>query len=70
MDDATEAIVLANHYTSVQPVVNAIAWLEHRAVARKGAVSADKAELLAEVTWWVWIQARHLAGVLLAFDQC
>ena len=55
MDDATEAIVLANHYTSVQPVVNAIAWLEHRAVARKGAVSADKAELLAEVTWWVWI---------------
>jgi hypothetical protein len=49
--------------------MNTIPGLDHGTPARKGAVGADKRQLLAEVARGMGIEARHLASVLSALDQ-
>ena len=49
--------------------MNAVSGFNQGTPARQGAVSAHERQLLAEVTRWSRIEARHFAGILLALDE-
>ena len=49
--------------------MDAVAGLEHGAVARHSAVGTNKLKFRAQITGRVCIKAGHLAGVLLALDE-
>ena len=49
--------------------MDAVSGFEHGAPARKGTISVNKLELLAKVARGSRIEARHLAGILLALDE-
>ena len=69
MDEAAEAVELAYEDAAVQAATDAVAGFEHGAPAGYGAVVADEWQLLAEVARWSRMEARHLAGILLALDE-
>ena len=69
VQEAVDAMVLANQDAAVEAVVDAVSGVNHGTPARQGAVSAHERQLLAEVTRWSRSEARHLAGILLALDE-
>ena len=69
LDNATRAVINSYDNASIEAVMDTVAGLDLRTPAGKGAVSADKRQLLAYVTRWSRMEARHLAGILLALDE-
>ncbi len=68
-NDGPYPVVNAQDNAAVEPVMNTIPWFQHRAVTRQGGVHAYETEFRTEVARGLGIQARHLAGILLALDE-
>ena len=49
--------------------MHSVAWFQHGTVTGQGGVHTYETEFRAEVARWRRIEARHLAGILLALDE-
>ena len=69
MNQAIEAVVLAYEDAAVEPVMHSVAWFQHWTVTGQGGVHTYETEFRTEVARWCRVEARHLAGILLALDE-
>lgn len=69
VNQRAKTIVLTNADATIQSSMDSIAWFQHRAVTRQGGVHTYEWEFWTEVARGSRIEARHLAGILLALDE-